>query len=103
MSNVTQFPTQELQAASLHDRLKSLIDGLEVKYSELDALHADLHASEQTATEWEAELDILLKQYVPLVGIDSVDPMFLTYSNNVKVLETEEGFQLMWLGESDEN
>ena len=99
MSNVTQFPTQELQAASLHDRLKSLIDDLEIKYTELDALHADLHNFEQTATQWENELDILLKQYVPLVGIESVDPMLLTYSTNVKVTETEEGIQLEWLGE----
>ena len=38
MSNVTQYPTQELQAASLHDRLKSLIDNLEIKYTELDSL-----------------------------------------------------------------
>jgi hypothetical protein len=102
MSNVTPFPTQELQAASLNERLKSLIDRLDAKYSDLDALHADLHASEQTASEWEGELDILLKQYVPIVGIENVDPMFLTYSNNVKVLETEEGFELMWLGENDE-
>jgi hypothetical protein len=103
MSNVTKFPTKEVKAASLHQRLTDLMDSLDVKYSELDALHADLHNSELTATELETELDILLKQYVPLVGIESVDPMLLTYSSNVKVLETEEGIQLEWLGESDEN
>ncbi len=103
MTNVTKFPTKEVKAASLHQRLTDLMDSLDVKYSELDALHADLHSSELTATELETELDILLKQYVPLVGIESVDPMLLTYSNNVKVLETEEGIQLEWLGESDEN
>ena len=102
MNNVTQFPTQELQAASLHQRLTDLMDSLDVKYSELDALHADLHASELTATELETELDILLKQYVPLVGIESVDPMLLTYSTNVKVTETEEGIELQWLGDNDE-
>ena len=102
MSNVTKFPTQEVKAASLHQRLTDLMDSLDVKYSELDALHADLHASEMTATELETELDILLKQYVPLVGIESVDPMLLTYSTNVKVTETEEGIQLEWLGNNDE-
>jgi len=102
MSNITQFPTQELKAASLHQRLTDLMDSLDVKYSDLDALHADLHASELKATELETELDILLKQYVPLVGIESVDPMLLTYSTNVKVTETEEGIQLEWLGNNDE-
>jgi hypothetical protein len=102
MSNITQFPTQELKAASLHQRLTDLMDSLDLKYSELDALHADLHNSEMTATELETELDILLKQYVPLVGIESVDPMLLTYSTNVKVTETDEGVQLEWLGDNDE-
>ena len=99
MTNVTKFPTKEVKAASLHQRLTDLMDSLDVKYSELDALHADLHNSELTATELETELDILLKQYVPLVGIESVDPMLLTYSTNVQVTETEEGIQLEWLGE----
>ena len=71
MTNVTKFPTKEVKAASLYQRLTDLTDSLEVKYSELDALHADLHTSELTATELETELDILLKQYVPLVGIES--------------------------------
>lgn len=102
MSNVTKFPTKEVKAASLHQRLTDLMDSLDVKYSELDALHADLHTSELTATELETELDILLKQYVPLVGIESVDPMLLTYSTNVKVNETEEGIELEWLGNDDE-
>ena len=102
MSNVTKFPTKEVKAASLHQRLTDLMDSLEVKYSELDALHADLHTSELTATELETELDILLKQYVPLVGIESVDPMLLTYSTNVRVNETEEGIELEWLGNEDE-
>ena len=99
MSNITKFPTKEVKAASLHQRLTDLMDTLDEKYSELDELHADLHTSELTATELETELDILLKQYVPLVGIDSVDPMLLTYSTNVKVTETEEGIQLEWLGD----
>jgi len=103
MTNVTKFPTKEVKAASLHQRLTDLMDSLDVKYSELDALHADLHNSELTATELETELDILLKQYVPLVGIENVDPMLLTYSTNVKVNETEEGIELEWLGENDEN
>jgi len=102
MSNITKFPTKEVKAASLHQRLTDLMDTLDEKYSELDELHADLHTSELTATELETELDILLKQYVPLVGIDSVDPMLLTYSTNVKVTETEEGIQLEWLGNNDE-
>jgi len=102
MTNVTKFPTKEVKAASLHQRLTDLMDSLDVKYSELDALHADLHTSELTATELETELDILLKQYVPLVGIESVDPMLLTYSTNVRVTETDEGVQLEWLGNNDE-
>jgi len=99
MSNITKFPTKEVKAASLHQRLTDLMDTLDEKYSELDELHADLHTSELTATELETELDILLKQYVPIVGIESVDPLFLTYSTNVKVTETEEGIQLEWLGD----
>jgi hypothetical protein len=99
MSNITKFPTKEVKAASLHQRLTDLMDTLDEKYAELDTLHADLHTSEIVATELETELDILLKQYVPLVGIESVDPMLLTYSTNVKVTETEEGIQLEWLGE----
>ena len=99
MSNITKFPTKEVKAASLYQRLTDLMDTLDEKYSELDALHADLHNSEITATELETELDVLLKQYVPLVGIESVDPMLLTYSTNVKVTETDEGVELEWLGD----
>jgi len=99
MTNVTKFPTKEVKAASLHQRLTDLMNTLDEKYSELDTLHADLHTSELVATELETELDILLKQYVPLVGIESVDPMLLTYSTNVKVTETEEGIELEWLGD----
>ena len=102
MSNITKFPTKEVKAASLHQRLTDLMDTLDEKYSELDALHADLHNFELTATELETELDILLKQYIPLVGIESVDPMLLTYSTNVKVTETDEGVELEWLGDNDE-
>ena len=102
MSNVTKFPTQEIKASSLLQRLTDIVDSLEVQYNCLDRLHADLHAAEISANETEAELDILLKQYVPLVGVENVDPMLLTYSTNVQVTETEEGFELMWLGEGDE-
>ncbi len=102
MSNVTKFPTQEVKASSLLQRLTDIVDSLEVQYSCLDTLHADLHTAEISASETEAELDILLHQYVPLVGVENVDPILLTYSTNVKVIENEDGFELMWMGDADE-
>ena len=106
MSKILEFPTTGRKSEVLREQLLKQTTSLDEMYEELDDLHAQLHDLEELASLSEKHFDIVLKQYVALVGVGNLEVELLGYSQNTKVVPVEDSegrpsFAIEWAGEEE--
>ncbi len=99
MGDVVEFPTESRKITELTEKLEKGVTDLEFKYNELDTIHDMLHTREEEAGQLEKDYDMLIKEYIDIVGIKDTPALWLTYSRSCVVKATAEGeYEMIWLG-----
>ena len=104
MGDVIDFPTQDVKLQQLKTEIEKGVADLEFKYTELDTIHDMLHTREEEAGQLEKDYDMLIKEYIDIVGIKDTPALWLTYSRSCVVKATAEGeYEMIWLGTDWDN
>ena len=104
MTTILEFPTAEVKSDRLKESIEDMMEDLEETYQLLDQLHQGLHVIEQESDKKERLYDVLIKEYIDLVGIANIPVIMLSYSSSVLCkADADDELTCEWIGEEQDD